>query len=50
MPWVKVVIIGVAMLVGYGAYIITKKPDGIIEQAAETVLHSEGVDIDLSPE
>jgi hypothetical protein len=48
--WFKAAIIGTAMLVGYVSYVITKKPDGVIEQAAEAVLHSEGVDVDLSPE
>lgn len=48
--WLKIVIIGAAMAIGFGSYIITKKPDGPVEQAAEAVLHAEGIDIDLSPE
>jgi hypothetical protein len=43
------VIIG-AFGVGFGALIFSKKPDGFIEQGAEAVLRTQGIDIDLSPE
>lgn len=47
--WIRVAIIGGAMAVGLGAYFITKSPDGVVEQAAEAVLRTQGIDIDLSP-
>jgi len=50
MPWMKIVVIGFALIVGGGAVLLTKKSDGVIEQAAEAVLRTQGVDIDLSPE
>jgi hypothetical protein len=48
--WIKIAIVGAAMLIGYGSYLITKTPDGPIEQAAEKVLQTQGIDIDLSPD
>lgn len=48
--WIKMAIIGAAMAVGFGAYMITKTPDSAVEQAAETVLRTQGIDIDLSPD
>ena len=48
--WFKIMIIGVAMSVGFGSYFITKKPDAPIEQVAEAVLRTQGIDVDLSPE
>lgn len=38
------------MALGYGSYLVTRQPDGVVEQAAEAVLRTQGVDIDLSPE
>lgn len=43
------VIIG-ALVVGSAAYFISKKNDSPIEQAAEAVLKTQGVDIDFSPD
>ena len=43
-------IVGAAMAIGYGAYLITKQPDSMVEQAAEAVLRTQGIDIDLSPD
>jgi hypothetical protein len=48
--WIKIAIIGTAMAVGFGGYMITRSPDGAVEQAAEAVLRTQGVDIDLSPD
>lgn len=48
--WIKIAVIGVAMALGYGSYLVTRQPDGVIEQAAESVLRTQGIDIDLSPE
>lgn len=48
--WIKAAIIGGATLIGMGAYMITKKNDSIIEQVAESVLRTQGVDIDFSPD
>lgn len=44
-----IVIIG-AMLVGGAAYFISKKNDSPVEQAAEAVLKTQGVNIDFSPD
>lgn len=48
--WIRFAVIGAAMLIGYGSYLVTKKPDGPIEQAAEKILEAHGIDIDLSPD
>jgi hypothetical protein len=48
--WVRIAIIGTAMAVGFGAYMITRSPDGVVEQTAEAVLRTQGVDVDLSPD
>lgn len=49
-PLFKMAIIGLAIAAGFASYLITKKPDGVVEQAAEAVLRTQGVDIDLSPD
>jgi len=43
------VIIG-AFGIGFGAFLFTKEPDGFIEQGAEAVLRTQGIEIDFSPE
>lgn len=48
--WIKIIVIGAAMAVGTGAYLITRQPDSALEQAAESILESQGIDIDFSPE
>ena len=50
LSWIKIAIVGAAIAIGFGSYVITKNPDGPIEQAAESVLKTQGIDIDLSPE
>jgi hypothetical protein len=45
-----VIIIIVALVVGTGGFLLSKKNDGPVEQMAEAVLRAEGIDIDLSPE
>jgi hypothetical protein len=49
MQWIKIIVVGAALAIGYGSYLISKTPDNPVEQAAEAVLRSQGVDIDLSP-
>jgi len=49
MPWMKIAIIVVAFSAGYLSFTFTRQPDGVIEQAAEAVLKTQGVDIDFSP-
>lgn len=41
-------IVVTCLIIGGLAVIITKKPDSPVEQAAEAVLHVEGIDIDFS--
>jgi hypothetical protein len=48
--WIKIAIILISMILGYGSYLVTKKPDNVVEQAAEAVLRTQGIDIDLSPD
>lgn len=43
-------IIIAAILVGLAALLITQKNDSPVEQAAEQVLRTQGIDIDLSPD
>lgn len=47
--WLRMVIIATAITAGFASYVITRNPDNVVEQAAEAVLRSQGVDIDLSP-
>ncbi len=47
--WSKISVILLSALVGMGSYLYTKKPDGVIEQMAEVILQTEGVNVDLSP-
>ena len=44
-----VIIIG-ALVVGVGSLLYTQENDGPVEQAAEAVLRTQGIDVDLSPE
>jgi hypothetical protein len=39
-----------ALVVGYASKILTNSDDHPIEQAAESVLRSHGIDLDFSPE
>ena len=48
--FIPVIIIGAALCAGFLAYTISKKNDTPIEQAAEAVLKTQGVDIDFSPD
>jgi len=48
--WIQLIIIMGALVIGFTAFLVTKKPDGYIEQTAEAVLRSQGIDIDISPE
>lgn len=41
-------LIAVAAAVGIGAYIVTGKPDSTLEQAAEALLKTQGIDVDFS--
>jgi hypothetical protein len=43
-------IIGGALAIGLSAKIFTKTNDHPIEQAAESVLRSHGIDLDFSPD
>lgn len=45
-----VFIIACAVSVGIAALVITKKNDSPVEQAAEAVLRTQGIDIDFSPD
>ncbi len=42
------IVIAVAVIVGCGAHLFTKKVDSPAEQVAEAVLRSKGIDIDFS--
>jgi hypothetical protein len=44
------IIIAVAGVIGFGAFFFSGKPDSPVEQAAEAVLRTHGIDIDFSPE
>jgi hypothetical protein len=46
----KAFVITSALAIGYGSHLYTKHNDGPIEQAAEAVLRTQGIDIDLSPD
>lgn len=48
--WIHVLVICTAATIGYASYLIINKPDGVVEQVAEAVLKTEGIDIDLSPD
>jgi hypothetical protein len=45
---IKVLLIGIAFVAGFGALMLSKKPDSPVEQAAEAVLKTQGIDIDFS--
>jgi len=47
---IRILVVGGLFLVGFGAYLFADKPDSPIEQAAETLLRTQGIDIDFSPE
>lgn len=46
--WIGVIVIGTALVVGYVANKISGAANSPIEQAAEFVLKTQGVDIDFS--
>jgi heme/copper-type cytochrome/quinol oxidase subunit 1 len=48
--WIKIILITGALIVGFSSYLLSKKPDSMLEQASEAVLRTQGVDIDFSPE
>jgi hypothetical protein len=47
---IRYIVIGVVFAVGAGGYIMTKVNDGPVEQAAEAILRTQGIDIDFSKE
>ena len=48
--FVPFIIIALAFCAGFAALMITKKNDSPVEQVAEAVLRTQGVDVDLSPD
>lgn len=48
--FIPVIVIIAALCVGSAAFFISKKNDSPVEQAAEAVLKTQGVDIDFSPD
>lgn len=50
LPILTVVIIIIALLVGWGTYYYTKKNDSFLEQTAEKVLQRHGLYLDFSPD
>lgn len=48
--FIPVIVIIAALCVGSAAFFISKKNDSAVEQAAEAVLKTQGVDIDFSPD
>lgn len=49
MKFLKPAIVIAAIAVGGLAYFVTQKNDSPVEQAAEAVLRTQGIDVDLSP-
>jgi hypothetical protein len=47
--WSKIAVVLVSFLIGVGSYLYTKKPDGVVEQMAESILQTQGINVDLSP-
>lgn len=45
---VKLIIIAITFIIGIASFLITGKANNVVEQAAEAVLHTQGVDVDLS--
>lgn len=39
-----------AFIIGLISIAITQKPDNVVEEAAEVVLQSQGINVDLSPD
>ncbi len=50
LKWVQLIVITIVILIGLAALAITNIPDSPIEQAAEAVLKTQGIDIDFSPD
>jgi hypothetical protein len=48
--FIPVILIATALCAGFLAYKLTKVNDSPVEQAAEAVLRTEGIDIDFSPD
>ncbi len=48
--FIPVIIIVASLCAGFLAFKLSKKNDSPIEQAAESVLKTQGVDIDFSPD
>lgn len=48
--FIPLIIIVASLCAGFLAYTISKKNDTPVEQAAEAVLKTQGVDIDFSPD
>ena len=46
---IQAIIVVVAMIIGIATYFISKKNDTIVEQVAEAILKTQGIDIDFSP-
>lgn len=47
---IQAIIVVVAMIVGIATYFISKKNDTLVEQVAEAILKTQGIDIDFSPD
>ena len=47
---IQAIIVVVAMIIGIATYFISKKNDTIVEQVAEAILKTQGIDIDFSPD
>jgi len=45
---IKYAIVALVAGVGIGAYVISGKPDSALEQAAEALLKTQGIDVDFS--
>ena len=47
---IQAIIVVVAMIIGIATYFISKKNDTLVEQVAEAILKTQGIDIDFSPD
>lgn len=48
--FIPIILIASALCIGFLAFQFSKKNDSPVEQAAEAVLKTQGVDIDFSPD
>ena len=47
---IQAIIVVVAMIIGIATSFISKKNDTLVEQVAEAILKTQGIDIDFSPD